>query len=238
MGKKVNQDIERYYFEDFCKTYPLPSGNILYGDKPDIILNSDKIIGIEVTNFYIGDGKLLSSEQRQSPIREKIIKEAHSLYKKNGGKNIEISFAFNSITNQKNLAKKIADLIKEIENSPSGSVINEVFIHIPELSFIYLKEEENEFPKWHITQGYKVFATDEERLKKIIKEKEEKSKKYKKCDLYWLLIIVNFMDFAQDQEILNIDTKSIKSEVFEKILIYKTVFRNIVEIKTQNEAIG
>jgi hypothetical protein len=67
-------------------------------------------------------------------------------------------------------------------------------------------------------------------LRDIIKGKEEKSRQYKQCDVYWLLVVVDFFDLAQDQEILiegGLDT--ISSEVFEKILVYKTVFGQVLE---------
>jgi hypothetical protein len=36
MNKISNQDIERYYFEEFSKHYQLPPGIITYGDSPDV----------------------------------------------------------------------------------------------------------------------------------------------------------------------------------------------------------
>jgi hypothetical protein len=40
-----------------------------------------------------------------------------------------------------------------------------------------------------------------ERLTKIIREKEAKARQYVRCDAYWLLIVVDFLDSAQEQEI-------------------------------------
>jgi hypothetical protein len=37
MSKPSTQDTERFYFEEFRKAYPLPDGQIVHGDKPDII---------------------------------------------------------------------------------------------------------------------------------------------------------------------------------------------------------
>ena len=54
MSKPSTQDIERFYFEKFRDAYPLPDGQIVHGDKPDIILQTDTgTIGIEVTRFYL-----------------------------------------------------------------------------------------------------------------------------------------------------------------------------------------
>jgi len=68
MGKLTNQDIEKYYFEMFRKdkNYLLPSGNVIYSDSPDVIIDGKRKIGIEITNFYHNPGTLTESEQIQS----------------------------------------------------------------------------------------------------------------------------------------------------------------------------
>ena len=71
-----------------------------------------------------------------------------------------------------------------------------------------------------------------ERLTKIIREKEAKARQYVRCDAYWLLIVVDFLDSAQEQEI-RIDGFTIDSEVFQKIILYKPYFEHIVEITPQ-----
>ena len=71
---------------------------------------------------------------------------------------------------------------------------------------------------------------DKERLEKIVREKEAKAHGYQPCDAYWLLVFVDFFNRAQDQEI-RIDNPHVHSEVFEKIVIFKTVFNQIVEVK-------
>ena len=39
-----NQIIERHYFERFRKAYPLPTGQLGYGDKPDVTLTGERTI--------------------------------------------------------------------------------------------------------------------------------------------------------------------------------------------------
>ena len=60
------QDIERYYFEKFQRSYLLPPGLICYADKPDVRIEGPRKIGIEMTNFYVTAGTLPASEQVQS----------------------------------------------------------------------------------------------------------------------------------------------------------------------------
>ncbi|MCX5830007.1 MAG: hypothetical protein NTV58_18720 [Deltaproteobacteria bacterium] len=92
----TNQEKERYYFERFRRVYPLPEGQVKHGDKPDVIIEGQRKIGIEVTNLYLKDGKLPDSEQNQSKIREHVIQEAQRKFVEQGGNPFEISFSFNS----------------------------------------------------------------------------------------------------------------------------------------------
>lgn len=105
MSRKTNEKIERYYFEQFRKVYRLPDGMVKHGDKPDIIIDGNKKIGIEVTNSYIENGALPESEQNQKKGREDVLSKAQQQYLANNGKRIEISFSFNKacpIRNKKN----------------------------------------------------------------------------------------------------------------------------------------
>jgi hypothetical protein len=61
--KNRNAEIEKHYFEMFRRVYPLPEGAIIYGDKPDVIIEGEKRVGIEITNFFLEDGSLSESEQ-------------------------------------------------------------------------------------------------------------------------------------------------------------------------------
>ena len=70
------------------------------------------------------------------------------------------------------------------------------------------------------------------RLNEIISEKEAKAQRYAPCDVYWLLIVVDFIDAAQEQEI-RIDGLTVRSDMFQKIIIYKTGFEHIVELEPQ-----
>lgn len=100
-----NQEIERYYFEKFREVYKLPEGEVIYGDRPDIIIDGSKKIGIEVTNSHIEEGTLPESEQIQRKMRECVLSKAQKQYLERNGKHIEVSFSFDNthpILNKKN----------------------------------------------------------------------------------------------------------------------------------------
>ena len=51
MDRPSNAQIERHYFERFRNDFPLPAGEIIYTDKPDVIIRGGSTLGIEITNL-------------------------------------------------------------------------------------------------------------------------------------------------------------------------------------------
>jgi hypothetical protein len=228
-----NIEIEQYYFDLFRRHYQLPAGKITHGDKPDVILHADRTIGIEITNFFLEDGSLPHSEQVQRKARDFVVSRAQEIYLENGGKNIEVSFSFDNevpIREKNRVAQKIADLAKHIDSHESGSIDREVFSHIPELDFLYVNPTEYEDPKWQLVQCYSGQVMSMDGLRRIVRTKEEQSKGYSSCNEYWLLVVIDFMDRAQDQEIVD-STQRIESGIFEKVIVYKTCFGTVYNAK-------
>lgn len=228
----TNKEIEEYYFEMFRRDYRLPDGHIEFGDKPDVILRGTRVIGIEITNFFLQDGSLPEGEQIQRKAREVAITEAQKLYQAQGGKSFELTCSFDrsvAIDDPSALACKIAELASAVENRETGCLWREDFRHIPELSFVYLNATEYPDAHWRISQMYDGTFMSLDRLKTIVEGKEIKAKKYRPCDAYWLLVVVDFADRAQDQEISHDSLANLTSQMFEKVIVYKTCFGHVVE---------
>jgi hypothetical protein len=232
MSKPPNQEIERYYFEMFRKDYQLPPGTITYKDAPDVILKGVRKIGFEITNFFLEDGALSRSEQSQEKFRAKVVSSAQQSYQAENGKKFEISFGFdkaNPIQNQKSLISMIVDLAKRIEGNQTGQIQKEVFRAIPELSFVYLNTRMYADARWKVVQVHNLPIMSRDRLVEIIRSKERRADQYENCDAYWLLVVVDFINSAQDQEIRVDGFKKIQTGVFEKVIVYKTVFGHVIE---------
>ncbi len=218
----------------FLKDYPLPPGTITYDDSPDVIVEGERRIGIEITNFFLEKGSLSESEQAQRKLRDKVISEAQRVYQTGSGKKIEITFGFdkaNPIRNQKKLVRELVELAKHIEKWETGQIIKDAFKTIQELSFVYLNAKEYEDARWRVVQVHNVPVMSRDRLIDIIRDKEIRANKYKKCDAYWLLVVVDFINSAQDQEIQINGFDKKQTEIFEKVIIYKTLFGHILEAK-------
>jgi hypothetical protein len=233
MTKITNQDRERHYFERFRKVYSLPQGSICYSDRPDIIIKGREWTGVEVTDFYIEEGSLPESEQAQITFRDRVVSNAQKIYQNDNGKNIHITFGFNKanpIREKKKLEMKLVDLAKHIESQETRTIPLETFRTIPELSFVYLNKEYQN-GRWRVQQVYRGSNMSRDRLLQIVRYKEEKAKEYQKCDAYWLLIVVDFFDPAQDQEIPGAGFDKIETEIFEKVIVYKTAYEKTLEVK-------
>ena len=233
-NKISNQKKEKHYFEKFKSVYCLPPGEVIYGDSPDVIINGQRKIGIEITNFYLEEGSSSKSEQAQIRLREKVVSSAQQDYQNGNKRKIEITFGFDKtrpIQDKRDLSENLVELAKKIEKRDSGKVGRAEYGHIPELSFVYLNANEYEDAKWRVCQCDVVPVMSRDRLLEIVKDKEKRAKSYSPCDAYWLLVVVDFIDPAQDQEIQNDDFEKIQTEMFEKIIVYKTLYDHVLEAK-------
>ena len=236
MARPSNDKIERHYFEKFRQVYQLPDGTVAYGDKPDVKIVGGKKIGIEMTGFFLKSGSLFDSEQRQRPLRAKIIKEAQRLYRADSGKNIELTFSFDGNTpitsgRRKLIPNELALLAHSMDSGKSGEILRYLFRDTtPEVWSIWVNTKEYSNAEWRLlgTHCPKLMAVDG--LEAIVREKEAKSSEYEQCDAYWLLVVADSMDAAQEQEI-RIDNLHISSSVFEKIIIYEPLCGHVVEAK-------
>ena len=238
MTRRLNKDIELYYFEQFRSHYPLDGWEPAYGDKPDVILHGDTQIGVEIANLYLADGHDPTSEQSQRQFRRKVLREAQARYLANGGKSIELSVTFDAmhpIHDSASLVASLATAADRIDKLPAGSVRKSFFSGIPEVLSIFHNPTEYDDAIWRAVQVYSVPNLSLSRVATIVQEKNRKLLNYAVCDTYWLLLVVDFADFAQDQEIEWPPHEAAISSKFEKIIIYKPQFAAWTEVPIRNE---
>ena len=135
------------------------------------------------------------------------------------------------IRDKKKIIRNLVDLAKKIENCGTGEVRKDLYKTISELCLVYLNTEEYEDARWRVIQAYNVRKMPRSRLVEIVRDKEARAIKYKKCDVYWLLVVIDFINPAQDQEIEFDDSGKIQTETFEKVIVYKTLFGHVLEAK-------
>lgn len=190
-------------------------------------------VGVEIANLYISHGSNPASEQVQRPRRKQVIEKAQALHQANGGKRIELTVDFqpqHPITKIDPLAQAIAALAMQVENKPSAQVSPVLFKHIPELRFVYCNSNEYPDALWRSSQCFAVPYLSVERLREVVSEKTHKLANYEKCDAYWLLLVVDFMDSAQDQELQWPVGEQPLGSPYERVLIYKPQFGQVLEV--------
>lgn len=225
-----NADIEKNVFERFSGHYPLPEGKITFQDKPDVLIidEDNRTIGIEITALLPDEDALNQHAKRQN-----VVKKAHSIFKrKHEDTTAEYAFGFKDtavIQQVKPLAITIAQTVSGFPMLGDGFVDRQHYRDIPELLSIY-KTGEYEDAAWRDYRVYSPPILSRETLENMIKDKEKKAKCYKKCDAYWLLMYVNFINPASDIEITNGQIPSIKSDIFEKVIIFRTVMNQVREL--------
>lgn len=79
-----DKDGEKKIFENFRNLVPIPEGKLVFQEKPDVVINGATKLGIEITNSYIENGNLKTSEQRQIILRDKVVSKAEEKFLEKG----------------------------------------------------------------------------------------------------------------------------------------------------------
>jgi hypothetical protein len=233
MARITSSQIEQHYFEQFRRDYLLPKGEVTYCDKPDVIVRGDSILGVEITNLFLAPGSNAASEQMQRGLREKVLQRAQAIFSEAGGKKFELSVDFNvlkPILQIEPNAQALYSVAQQLSNADSGTVSRALFEHIEPIRSIYLNANEYPDAKWRLMQGFSVPDLSVNRLREIVVEKSAKLPGYQACDQYWLLVVVDLIDSAQDQRLNWPSGLALGASPYEKVLIYKPQYREVVEI--------
>ncbi len=227
MPRLSNSAIERHYFSSFLRDFQLPTGEVIYGDKPDVTIRGERTIGIEIANLYLLPGGDTSSEQVQRARRNKAIERAQQMYLNSGGKKYEWTFSFDPrhpIVDLNATADRLLSTAQLSDSRSTGELPRHIRVAAPELSFAYLYAEERSDARWRLAQQLFVPVLDAERVRQLVASKDVLLPGYQPCDAYWLLLVVDLMDSAQDQEIdWPNDQPPIPSK-YERVVIYKPQF--------------
>ncbi len=229
-----HQLAEQSYFQIFAQHYNLPPGRIEYSDKPDVLIYGERKIGVELAHIYKKCGKYSASEQVQNQSRMSVIKAAERLFLERGGRKIELWIDFDPqypIQIIDKTANDLANVALEIAGFMEGHTSYGEFEKVPELRFLTHNGKEYADSKWKLLQGHEVPNLSVERVKELVAQKTKKLQNYHPCDAYWLLLVVEFWDPAQDQDIEWPQNESVGLTPFEKILIYKPQFRQVSVVR-------
>ena len=74
-----------------------------------------------------------------------------------------------------------------------------------------------------------------DRVAQLVATKEQLLADYKKCDAYWLLLVVDFMDSTQDQEIGWPSEVAPLKTTYEHVIIYKPQFAQWIQAPVERD---
>lgn len=224
LNRRTQQEVERFCFEDFAKRYPMPLGTPQFGDKPDVICVGARTLGIEIAELYLSDGSDDSSEQVQRHRQAAVVKRAQREYLMQGGKRFELHVEFDPrhpIKEVRPVAETLAARSGSLEVLSTQYLRGTPFKDLPEVSAIYLNRREYGDARWLVGGGRYVPRLATDRMEHLVRDKERKLAGYTACDEYWLLLVVDWMDGAQDQDIQWPTGASPVETVFGKVIVFR-----------------
>ena len=174
-----------------------------------------------------------SSEQAQRRFREWVLQEAQAQHLAAGGRKIELTICFDlkhPITDARALTSALATAAQSIERPPAGLVSRTLYADMPEVRFIYHNPVEYPDAVLHPSPVYTVPSLSLSRVAAVAAAKHDKLHAYEACDAFWLLLVVDFLDRAQDQDIQWPDPDFRFSSPFERIILYKPQFAEWTEV--------
>lgn len=233
MPRLRQRKAEQRDFESFARDYDLPEGAVEYSDKPDVLIRGERVLGIELANLHKVDGGRSDSEKVQSIHRAEVIALAEQLHRSRGGRSIELWVDFSPdhpILSVKKTATALAEIASSIANEVDGHESCSAYEDSPEIRFLYHTGKAYDDARWRSCQSHSVPALATERVREIVAAKSRKISGYRKCAAYWLLLIVDFWDPSQDQYIHWPQSERLGPTPFERVLLYKPAFRQIVRI--------
>ena len=188
---------------------------------------------MEIARLYKADGHGCQNEQVQSLGRTQVIEKAEQRYLARGGRKIELWIDFDPkhpITRIEETAEGLALIAEQVSSQVNGHNSCSAFEATPEVRFLYHDGREYPGSKWGSAQGHDVPTLSVTRVKEFVEQKNKLISGYTSCDAYWLLLIVDFWDPAQDQDIHWPAGERVGPTQFERVLIYKTQFGQVVEV--------
>jgi hypothetical protein len=169
-------------------------------------------------------------------MRRNVIERAEKIYLSRGGRKICLHIAFDpkypiiGKDHLKKTSENLALFALEISSHRDFYTAYSPVEASPELSYLHHDGREYPLSKWENAQTYDIPALLVERVKKLVRDKTAKALEYQDCEALWLLIVVDFWDSSQDQGTDWPVGESVGRTPFERILIYKTCFTEVVEV--------
>lgn len=236
--RRTNREIEILCFELYRSQFSVPLGEVHYADKPDVVIEGTHRVGFEIASLYLERGANPASEQVQRPRREDVLKRAQAAHVAAGRKNFELHVAFaagHPITDVKSVSAALVRVAARIvDDQPHGFLMRSEFAGTPEIADVYLNPTVYPDSRWRSSQVFSVPNLAVCMVRDIVGQKDTLLPKYAPCDEYRLLLVVDFMDPAQDQDLRWPDDEPALETAFSEVVIFKPQVRERLFVPVLN----
>jgi hypothetical protein len=87
---------------------------------------------------------------------------------------------------------------------------------------MYRSPEEYDDPRWEDLAVHSVPRFDPDRLQDVVAGKAKKLQGYRRCDEQWLLVVIDFWDAGQDQQLDWPPSAILRRHGFDRVFVFKT----------------
>ncbi|PLZ00836.1 hypothetical protein CY652_19095 [Burkholderia sp. WAC0059] len=116
-----------------------------------------------------------------------------------------------------------------VQRGEPGHVEQATYDHLDCLDYMYFSGEWAK-PRWFVQQSYSVPMLQVNRVREIVADKIAKAKEYRSCDIYWLVITVDFWNPAQDQDIEWPVGETIDYGPFDRVFLHKPAYQRVIQV--------
>jgi hypothetical protein len=233
--REAQKQRERQLFELFRAEFGGPQGDIDdSGEKPDLVVSAAISVGVEVTELHVLSGSDPVSWQRQSARRTAAIDLARSQYEQSGGPFFEFHFDLRRpLPSELSVGKLAAECLAAAHASlaTEGGAISPLVLEgvAPNVRWLYRSPKEYDAPRWTDLTVHAVPQLNVERLQEVVDTKAEKLAGYRHCDEQWLLVVIDFWNAGQDQQLDWPDSAVLRRRGFDRVFVFKTGHVNWIE---------
>jgi hypothetical protein len=236
----MNKTEETSILQRFRKNYSdFPVGEITQPNNPDFMVQSDSVLGIEITQLFKDQFSSTGSSLREKEVfKRNVLDNIVSLLNTSTFPKCVLSIEFNDSLFTKKLdpralALKCFDSIisETVHFANEGPYEVENLGALPDIieSYSVFINNNIESTEYVETAGTTLPRLTNEYVQYILDKKEKAKTRYSYCDLYWLIIKEGSFEADSFSEI-QIDKSQLKTS-FDKVFVIRQSKSEIIELK-------
>lgn len=253
MIKKM--DVERAHLKLFLDIYApeVDQSQCTFSDSPDLLVQAEKIIGIEHTRFYREEDALATGEQLrpQEKLHFELVTLAHQLFRQQSDILLYLTVLFDSEYkyNRRSIAaaaRTLAELIHLFLEQNQLIIESGKFVSFDHwdarnyglpwpkgvMSCMLSKVEKPKYEFWSPGYAYMVPELQIHHIASIIASKEKRLSEYRaRCDEIWLLIVTDIGMPSSHVDVAKVVQNKMWNTRFDKVFVLLYAIAELIELQ-------